>query len=132
MSRISAVLLCVIGVLATSSLWVDASANVKVLDDSNYKESISDGKLYLIKFYAPWCGHCKRLAPTWDQLGDSLVGNDKVVIAKVDCTVAKDICTDAGVKGYPTLKTFKDGKAAKDYKGARELGPLKAFAEESA
>ena len=53
------------------------------------------------------CGHCKRLAPTWDELAsDASLGAN---IAKVDCTVEKDICTANGVRGYPTLLFFKDG-----------------------
>ena len=51
----------------------------------------------------------------------------KVVIAKIDCTVSKDVCTQQGVKGYPTLIVHKPGKEAEKYNGARELDALKAF-----
>lgn len=71
-----------------------------------------------MKYYAPWCGHCKRLAPTWDELGDAMSGTN-VVIAKVDCTVSKSVCTGAGVQGYPTLKLVQNGKVKEDYRGAR-------------
>mmetsp|Transcript_31673 Transcript_31673/g.53222 ORF Transcript_31673/g.53222 Transcript_31673/m.53222 type:complete len:137 (+) Transcript_31673:98-508(+) len=109
-----------------------ASVSVIELNDETYKSAIADGKVYFIKYYAPWCGHCKRLAPTWEELSLSLKGVENLVIAKVDCTVAKDTCSDAGVRGYPTLKVMKDGTEAKAYKGGRELPALKAFAEETA
>jgi protein disulfide-isomerase-like protein len=82
------------------------------------RSQISDGKAYFVKYYAPWCGHCKRLAPTWDELGDAMSGTN-VVIAKVDCTVSKSVCTGAGVQGYPTLKLVQNGKVKEDYRGAR-------------
>jgi len=82
------------------------------------RPQISDGKVYFVKYYAPWCGHCKRLAPTWDELGDAMSGTN-VVIAKVDCTVSKSVCTGAGVQGYPTLKLVQNGKVKEDYRGAR-------------
>ena len=49
------------------------------------------------QFFAPWCGHCKRLAPTWGDLGDSFAAEPAVVIASVDCTVAQAACTKAEV-----------------------------------
>lgn len=60
-----------------------------------------------IKFYAPWCGHCKSLAPVWDELGRDLKG--KVMIGKVDCTTETSVAGRFGVRGYPTLKFFPAG-----------------------
>ena len=85
------------------------------------------------KYFAPWCGHCKRLAPTWEELGElplATADGKKVVVARVDCTVAKDTCTQQGIKGYPTLMVHKAGsKEGERYNGARELDALKAHAE---
>ncbi|KAK3281720.1 hypothetical protein CYMTET_10510 [Cymbomonas tetramitiformis] len=117
---------------AFSAVCQAEHANVAALSDSDYQSSIEDGKVYFVKFFAPWCGHCKRLAPTWEQLGSALSGNADIVVAKVDCTVSKDICSKAGVRGYPTLKLFHKGAEQQAYKGARDLAALKKFAEDSA
>ena len=58
------------------------------------------------------CGHCKRLAPTWEKLGEHYRDNDHVEIGKVDCTVEKETCRRYEVKGYPTLILFLDGTCA--------------------
>merc|ERR1719491_2760671 len=83
---------------------------------------------WFVKFYAPWCGHCKKLAPTWDDLATELKG--EVSVAKVDVTADNAETTFAGrfgIKSFPTLLLFKDGKMVK-YEGARELAPLAAWA----
>jgi thioredoxin domain-containing protein 5 len=67
---------------------------------------------YFIKFYAPWCGHCKALASTWLELFNETKDKGAVNVVKVDCTNndAKPICQQFGVRGYPTLKFLKGNK----------------------
>ncbi len=81
-----------------------------------------------------WCGHCKRLAPTWEKLADEVTssGLSKVHVAKVDCTVSKDVCSSQGIRGYPTLQLFKNGEvtAPVKYSGARDLSALLDFAKQ--
>lgn len=102
------------------------------LTNSNFDEKMGDGKVYFIKFYAPWCGHCKRLAPTWKELAEDFKSSSKIAIAHVDCTTDREVCTTADIKGYPTLKVFHKGEEVKAYRGARDKDSLKAFIEETA
>ncbi|TNJ30253.1 Protein disulfide isomerase PDI5 [Giardia muris] len=105
-----------------------ASALSAVVDiTSSFKEEIAKGKPTFVKFFAPWCGHCKNLAPTYVELSD--VGVAGVTIAEVDCTVAREICQEEGVRGYPTLRFYKGGEFVEAYSGPRDLESLKAFIE---
>lgn len=56
--------------------------------------------------FAPWCGHCKALAPEYEEAATSLKEKG-IHLAKVDCTEEADLCKDQGVEGYPTLKVFR-------------------------
>lgn len=78
------------------------------------------------------CGHCQRLAPTWEQLAEMLNEDDgNIRIAKVDCTVDKEICSNHDVTGYPTLKFFKLGVGeGVKFKGTRDLPSLTSFINE--
>ena len=60
-----------------------------------------------VEFYAPWCGHCKNLAPEWELLGKHFTDNDKIVIAKMDSTANEIDVPGVAVAGYPTLFFFK-------------------------
>lgn len=83
----------------------------------------TQGKKAFVKFYAPWCTHCKKLAPVWDALNiDALVG-------EVDCTVHAELCQTHGVKGYPTI-LYTKGYGWKKYEKGRDLEALEAFAQE--
>jgi len=83
----------------------------------------------LIEFYAPWCGHCKQLAPIWEELATELKTVPDLVIAKMDAT-ANEV-DGIEIRGYPTLKWFpKDNKAGSDYDGERKLEDFKAWLKE--
>mmetsp|Transcript_10467 Transcript_10467/g.14789 ORF Transcript_10467/g.14789 Transcript_10467/m.14789 type:complete len:219 (+) Transcript_10467:92-748(+) len=118
--------------IAFSFLALAAVANAAVpsLTPENY-DSLTDGKTVFIKFFAPWCGHCKKMAPDWEKLSNEWEGNDVGLIAEVDCTTAgKPLCDANGVKGFPTLK-YGDPAALDDYQGARSFDALKSFATEN-
>ncbi|TCD69677.1 protein disulfide-isomerase precursor [Steccherinum ochraceum] len=94
-----------------------------------------DSKDVFVEFYATWCGHCKRLKPTWDSLGDRYAEvKDKITIAKMEAT-ENDLppSVDFKVAGFPTLKFKKAGsREFLDYEGDRSLESLIAFVEENA
>jgi len=103
-----------------------AGGEVIIATDASFESVIASGKS-LVKFYAPWCGHCKRLAPTWDALPSQNNGAFQVV--KVDCTQHKNVCQKYGVRGYPTIKYFVDGEKAADYSGARTAEAFISFVD---
>ena len=106
----------ILGALLASQV----AAKSPELNPETFNEAVSSKNVFA-KFYAPWCGHCKSLAPIWDALADQLTGSSSVVIASVDCTAEgnEDLCQQYGVQGYPTLKYFKDGsEEGEDYQGS--------------
>jgi thioredoxin domain-containing protein 5 len=104
---------------------------VLTLEDSTFDSTVATGFSF-VKFYAPWCGHCKKLAPTWGNLAKELAADGSAAkIAAIDCTVHKDACTKNEVRGYPTLIGFKDGQKIA-YNGGRDVNTLKAFVTEHA
>lgn len=98
------------------------------LTEENFARHVSSGN-HFVKFYAPWCSHCQRLAPTWEQLSETLRADNKVSISKVDCTVYRPLCQDFEVKGYPTLLWIEDGKKIEKYSGGRDLDTLKSYVD---
>lgn len=100
------------------------------LTPDNYDE-LTAGKTVFIKFFAPWCGHCKKMAPDWEKLAEEFDGDKVGLVAEVDCTTAgKPLCDANGVRGFPTLK-YGDPAALEDYKGGRALKDLSKFAKEN-
>jgi protein disulfide-isomerase-like protein len=110
---------------------VSSLAEVVVLNDSNFEHltQASTGQTtgkWFIKFYASWCGHCKKLAPTWEELSNSFEEDQGIVMAKVDAVANRDTAKRFNVKSYPTLLYIADGKLY-TYKGARTVEDIKPF-----
>jgi len=88
-----------------------------------------------VEFYAPWCGHCKQLAPKFEELGKKFksAGIESVVIAKIDAT-GNDYPKDFEVSGYPSLFLVPAKKGAKPikYDGDREIEPMAKFIQKKA
>lgn len=103
-------------------------AAINELTDETFNDHVAIGQ-HFVKFYAPWCGHCQRLAPAWDELASALEYDDSVSISKIDCTQFRPICQDFEVKGYPTLLWIVEGKKVEKYTGARSIDDLKAYVE---
>ncbi|XP_072390069.1 thioredoxin domain-containing protein 5 homolog [Diabrotica undecimpunctata] len=96
------------------------------LTEDNFHKHVKSGK-HFIKFYAPWCGHCQKLAPTWEQLAKTLELDNEVTVGKVDCTQHRSVCNDFDVKGYPTLLWIENGAKVDKYQGDRSHVDLKQY-----
>ncbi len=108
-------------------LTLAASASAIELTPDTWDDS-TVGKTVFVKFFAPWCGHCKAMKPAWDSLMTDYQDSETVLIADVDCIGdGKKLCEKVGVKGFPTIK-YGDPSALEDYKGGRDLDALKSFA----
>jgi len=106
-----------------------AADDVLELGDSDFDAKLADIDTALVMFYAPWCGHCKRLKPEFEKSAGDLLANDPPVsLVKVDCTEAgKDTCGRFEVRGYPTLKIFRNGELSSDYNGPREAAGITKY-----
>ena len=93
--------------LGTHVLFRGPPSNVKTLTPATFESVVLDkSKVVFVKFFAPWCGHCKALAPVFNKLADIFVEEDSVIIAELDADKYRAIAEKYGVSGYPTLKVL--------------------------
>jgi len=110
-----------------------SSGDVIELTESNFKKQVLDSDdMWLVEFFAPWCGHCKRLEPEWKKAAGELKG--KVKLGAVDATIYQSLAGQYGVQGYPTIKYFPAGRKgdAEEYDGGRTSSDIVAWASERA
>ncbi|KAL8225679.1 hypothetical protein R6Q57_018236 [Mikania cordata] len=111
--------LCIVSPIVSCHEFT-VNGKVLELDESNFDSAISSFDFILVDFYAPWCGHCKRLSPELDKAAPMLSGLKKpVVIAKIDADKYSRIASKYEIEGFPTLKIFMHGVPT-DYNGPRK------------
>jgi protein disulfide-isomerase A1 len=113
----------------------DTAGPVTVLTGKSFADLVlNNSNDVLVEFYAPWCGHCKNLAPIWEELGAKFSGNEKIVIAKMDSTANEIEVPGVEVKGFPTLYFFKGDNKKKPvkYEGGRTLDALLEYLQKNA
>jgi len=107
-----------------------SGTHVISLDDGNWEDHIPiKGKEFIVNFFAPWCGQCKLLAPTWAAL--ALEFHDAGVnigVGQLDCTLNPDISHD--IKAYPTIRFYRNGQIIGSYNGERTIIAISQWAAE--
>ena len=102
------------------------SDNVKVITSANFNQEVLESDLpVLIDFWAEWCGPCKQLAPTVEDVADAMVGSVKV--CKMDVDSNQDLAVQFGVRSIPTLLIFKNGEVTSTQIGAISKQQLEDF-----
>ena len=110
-----------------SAIAPEDSHVVKLSQDS-FDSFQKENELFLAEFFAPWCGHCKTLAPHYVEAAKTLHEEYQIPIVQVDCTDNQELCMEQGIKGYPTLKVFKkNGEIVSDYQGQRSKDAIVQF-----
>nr|GMD48323.1 probable protein disulfide-isomerase A6 [Ipomoea batatas] len=122
--------------LAIAALFFFSAAfadDVVVLTQDNFDKEVGQDRGALVEFYAPWCGHCKKLAPEYEKLAASFKKAKSVLIGKVDCDEHKSLCSKYGVSGYPTIQWFPKGSLEpKKYEGARTAEAISEYVNKEA
>ncbi|TAQ89773.1 hypothetical protein B7494_g1883 [Chlorociboria aeruginascens] len=105
---------------------VASASDVSSLTKDTFPDFVKDNDLVLAEFFAPWCGHCKALAPEYEEAATTLKEKN-IKLAKVDCTEEADLCQSFGVEGYPTLKVFRGADNITPYSGARKAPAIVSY-----
>ncbi|EMD40736.1 hypothetical protein CERSUDRAFT_111314 [Gelatoporia subvermispora B] len=103
----------------------DGASDVVDLTGTNFDSIVNPESLILVEFFAPWCGHCKALAPHYEEAATALKEKN-IKLAKVNCVDEADFCQANGIQGYPTLRVYRNGEYT-DYTGPRKTDGIISY-----
>lgn len=108
--------------------WSETSTDVVHLTESSFDSTLQSENSVLVMFYAPWCGHCKNMKPEYEKAAATLK-KEKIpgILAAVDVTKETNLAEKFNVRGFPTIKYFRDGAFAFDTPQLREQSKLVEF-----
>ena len=104
-------------------------ATVNVTDDSFDKEVLKSSKPIVVDFWAEWCGPCKQIAPTLEEISEEM--SDQVTIAKLNIDSELNSGTKYGIRGIPTMLLFKDGELKATKVGATTKSNIISWIKEN-
>ena len=105
-------------------------SDIMILTDNSFEKAITKYENVFVAFYAPWCGHCKKLLPELEKIA-KILSQENIIIAKVDATEEKNLSHLYKIRSYPTLKFFKENTSVK-YTGKRTENDLIEWARKMA
>ncbi|XP_062847630.1 protein disulfide isomerase family A, member 7 [Trichomycterus rosablanca] len=117
-------------VLQETLIFAAGGSDVLEFGDADFERRVAEHDTLLVEFFAPWCGHCKRLAPEYEAAATRLKA--AVPLVKVDCTANSETCEKFGVNGYPTLKIFRNGEEASSYEGPHTADGIVSYMKKQA
>ncbi|KAH7887702.1 thioredoxin-like protein [Phlebopus sp. FC_14] len=111
--------------LVAADAETEKPSDVVSVTQEMFESVVNPEPLILVEFFAPWCGHCKALAPHYEEAATALKENH-IKLAKVDCVDQAELCQAHGIQGYPTLKVFRHGEPT-DYSGPRKADGIVSY-----
>lgn len=118
--------------LRASGVSIDVENGVYKLQESTFDTVVNRFPAVMVKFYAPWCGHCKKMAPDFESAARKLKKlapseSTGARLAKVDATAEEALAKKHDVSGYPTLLVFQGGALFGKYEGGRDKADFVGF-----
>ena len=121
-------LVCIFSVICLSYSFFDPGTTpVTLLDGTNFdKEVVQSDDIWLVLFYAPWCGHCQAFSPEYERAARALKGIFK--IGAIDADKERSVSGKYGIRGFPTVKFFgTDKEKPEEYNSARKAESIIEF-----